>query len=86
MLSKERHQTATGPFSRDQFTELSQQLGKLKGRFLMSINDVPDIREAFKNFRLASVATTYTVGKKNDSRGTRTELLISNFDWTLEGV
>ncbi|MEH6836044.1 hypothetical protein [Falsihalocynthiibacter arcticus] len=44
----------------------------------MSINDVPAIREAFAGFEIAEVKTTYTVGKQNDSRGTRGELLISN--------
>jgi DNA adenine methylase len=72
-------------FNREDFTAMAEQLLQIKGRFLMSINDVPQVRETFGAFRQTSVATTYTVGK-NDSRGKRAELLISNFEWTLEGA
>jgi len=30
-------------FSRDMFEAMAKQLGSIKGRFLMSINDVPEI-------------------------------------------
>jgi DNA adenine methylase len=72
-------------FGRAEFERMAEQLGTIKGQFLMSINDVPDIREAFSAFQMVDVATTYTVGKKADSRGERAELLISNFEWDLKG-
>ena len=68
-------------FGREEFDRMAKQLGQIKGRFLMSINDVPAIRETFAAFRVTEVATTYTIGKQNDSRGSRAELLISNFKW-----
>jgi len=34
-------------FSRDDFAKLSEQLAGIKGRFLLSINDTPEIREIF---------------------------------------
>lgn len=68
-------------FGRDEFDRMAQQLGQIKGRFLMSINDVPEIRETFAAFKVTEVETTYTIGKQNDSRGSRAELLISNFKW-----
>lgn len=66
-------------FDRDAFARMADQLGQIKGRFLMSINDVPDIRQTFASFRLTEVSTTYTIAKQNDTRGSRAELLISNF-------
>lgn len=63
-------------FSRDDFQKLANQLRSIKGRFLMSINDVPEIREIFSWARIEEVATTYTVGKQIGSRGDRKELLI----------
>lgn len=49
-------------FGRDQFAELAGRLGRTKGRFLLSINDTPEIREIFRGFVLVSVPVTYTVG------------------------
>ena len=69
-------------FAREEFDRMADQLGGIKGKFLMSINDVPAIRQAFHEFRMTDVATTYTVGTKNDSRGARAELLVSNFEWS----
>jgi DNA adenine methylase len=36
-------------------------LARIKGRFLLSINDVPDTRAAFGAFRIESVETRYTI-------------------------
>jgi len=63
-------------FSREDYAELAERLGRLKGRFIMSINDVKPIRETFAAFKLQKVRTTYTVGggKKATSAG---ELIIT---------
>ena len=68
-------------FERADFERLAAQLKGIKGRFLMSINDVPQIRETFARFHLAEVSTTYTIAAKNDRSKERAELLISNFKW-----
>lgn len=68
-------------FERADFERLAAQLKGIKGRFLMSINDVPEIREAFAAFHMAEVSTTYTIAAKNDRSKDRAELLISNFKW-----
>jgi DNA adenine methylase len=46
----------------------------------MSINDVPQIREAFAAFQMVEVATTYSVAAQSSGAADRAELLISNFD------
>lgn len=48
-------------FSRDDFTKLAALLARIKGRFIMSINDTPGVRETFKGFKMVSVDTTYSV-------------------------
>lgn len=68
-------------FNRAAFDHMAGQLKSCQGRFLMSINDVPDIREIFAGFMMTEVKTTYTIGSQNDSAGKRSELLISNFEW-----
>lgn len=63
-------------FNRADFQRLSDHLRAVKGRFLMSINDVPEIRDIFAWARIEEVTTTYTIGSKTGSRGARAELLI----------
>ncbi|GAB5502774.1 MAG: DNA adenine methylase [Pyruvatibacter sp.] len=50
-------------FSRDDFTALADQLRGIKGRFLVSINDTPEIREAFDGFHMEEVVLTYSAPK-----------------------
>ena len=66
-------------FSRADFAVMAEQMAGIKGRFLMSINDVPEIRDLFGAFHLTEVLTSYTIGAGIDRAPTRAELLISNF-------
>lgn len=65
-------------FSRDDFVRLQSLLRSLSGRFLMSINDTPEIREIFAEFELHEVQTTYSVGLKAGKKGGAAELIITN--------
>jgi DNA adenine methylase len=67
-------------FAPADFGRLAGALRGLEGRFIMSINDVPAIRETFAGFAMAEVTTSYTIGNHADRSPTRAELLISNFD------
>jgi len=51
-----------GFFSREDFEKLSGILRGLKGKFILSINDHPRIRETFKGFRISKEKTRYTAG------------------------
>lgn len=63
-------------FGRDQFALMAQRLGNIKGRFIMSINDVPEIRSLFGAFPMQGVGLKYSVG---GGVGTpATELIISS--------
>lgn len=62
-------------FSRADFARLADQLARLKGRFIMSINDAPEVRETFGRFALEGVETTYTIGNQGISAA---ELLVTN--------
>ncbi|MFZ2469463.1 MAG: DNA adenine methylase [Parvibaculum sedimenti] len=48
-------------FSRADFARLADQLRSISGRFVLSINDTPGVREVFKGFEMKEVDTTYTV-------------------------
>lgn len=62
-------------FQRDQFALMADRLRRLKGRFILSINDVPQIRELFDGFEMEGAELNYTVG---GGKGTAAkELIIS---------
>jgi len=63
-------------FGRADFTRLAAQLAGIKGRFLLSINDAPGVREVFAGFTMVEAATTYTIGAATSTRAA--ELIISN--------
>jgi DNA adenine methylase len=51
-----------GPvFSRDEFEALAQLLAGLKGRFILSLNDVAPVRRLFARFQLQAVTTQYSL-------------------------
>ena len=66
-----------GLFGKDDFTLLRNLLAKAKGKWLMSINDVPQIRELFSEFYIREVRTQYTLASTDPKRVT--ELLIANY-------
>jgi len=63
-------------FSRDDFAALAEQLAGLQGKFILSLNDVHDVRRIFCRFEILPVQCTYSVGA---GRTRASELLISNF-------
>ena len=52
-----------GLFSRAAFAQMAERLRRIEGRFLLSINDVPEIREMFAWAEMEAVETTYTLAK-----------------------
>ncbi|WP_457662239.1 DNA adenine methylase [Sinorhizobium medicae] len=48
-------------FTRNRFQEMARLLGTIKGRFLISLNDRPEVREIFSAFPIARVDLTYTI-------------------------
>lgn len=64
-------------FGREMFTELAGVLRDLKGRFIMSLNDTPGVRDVFADFCIEEVRTSYSINPKGDASGARGEVLIS---------
>jgi DNA adenine methylase len=64
-------------FSEREFEQMAELLRGIKGKFLLSINDTPEIRKLFQAFRLQEVQLHYTSQKKAGRR--YRELLIRNF-------
>lgn len=62
------------------YKQMADRLKKLKGKFLLSINDSSEIREVFKDFKISSISVGGG-GKEQSSVGskTRKELFIKNY-------
>lgn len=64
-----------GVFSPDDFALLAEQLTRVAGRFILSINDTPTVRATFAAFSLEEAGVTYRLsGKATAAR----ELIITN--------
>lgn len=48
-------------FGRDQFAAMAERLAAIKGRFILSINDVPEIRKLFSGCQIQPVELTYSI-------------------------
>jgi len=57
-----------GLFKREDFADLATLLRAIKGRFILSLNDVPEIRDLFAWASIEAVETTYTIGGGNKAR------------------
>lgn len=64
-------------FSQADFARMAAQLAALSGRFILSINDVPEVRTIFAAFRIEAVTTTYSIGTGRSPSQSRAELIIS---------
>lgn len=70
-------------FSDEDFSRLLKTLSGIKGKFLLSLNDHPDVRRMFAAFKIEAVSLVYSAGNSRSSSTTRSktrsELLIRNF-------
>jgi DNA adenine methylase len=67
-----------GIFSKEDFLKLNEMLSVVKGKFIMSINDVDAIRQLFKGFRFEEVGVTYSISSNKERKPSK-ELLIMNY-------
>lgn len=66
----------TGVFTRADFERLKNVLTGIKGRFILSLNDTPQVKELFKNFTIEQTDVTYSISKTGCCN--RSEVIISN--------
>ncbi len=73
-------------FAGEDFNRLCETLKSIKGKFILSLNDTPEVREIFKDFTIEPVETKYSLGNTKQSEDTRKkerkELLIHNLEPT----
>lgn len=66
-------------FKRDDFIRLKKTLDDIQGKFVLSLNDVPPVREIFKGYNFKEVELLYTVSKSGNTKAK--EVIISNYEF-----
>jgi DNA adenine methylase len=64
-------------FSRADFERLAELLGRIAGRFVLTLNDHPEIRATFAAFDQESVQVRYTLSSEASERRSFGELIIT---------
>jgi hypothetical protein len=59
---------------------MAQVLASIKGKFLLTINDHPEIRKLYKKFARKKIAVKYSIARDKSLKARdRTELIIANY-------
>ena len=64
-------------FTENDFAEFREMLGRLKGKFLLTLNDLPPVRDLFSGFHQKPISLSYSAANLPGRR--YAELLISNY-------
>lgn len=64
-------------FDLAQYQRMAELMRSMKGQAMVSVNDIPEMREAFKGLKMSRLNITYTVGKPAARKPTG-ELVIHN--------
>lgn len=70
---------SSGTLSADDHTRLSQALGGLRSRFLLTVNDHPTIRALYDGCYMMERTKRYSISKSASARKEYAELVISNY-------
>lgn len=63
--------------SADDFANMAERLANLKGKFILSLNDLPEVRKIFHRFKIQGVKLAYSAQPSSGRR--YSEVLITNF-------
>src|ERR1035437_4759118 len=64
-------------FEKEDFEQLAGILSRLKGKFILSLNDVPEVRRIFAQFQMQQIQLAYSAQRKVGARFC--EVIVKNF-------
>ena len=72
----------------DDHRRLADALGPIRGHWLLSYNDCPEIRHIYRQFKKKRLTTRYTIGCNSPTEGSSQghELLISNRSYRVRNT
>jgi DNA adenine methylase len=66
-------------FGIEEYGRLAEAAKLIKGKMIITVNKVPEMRKAFKGLRAKAVSIGYTLGSKAGGAASRQELIIKNW-------
>ncbi|SDX47277.1 DNA adenine methylase [Variovorax sp. YR634] len=66
------------PFALEQYGRMAELLKTMKGKAVVSVNDIPEMRQAFAGLKQRPLSITYSIGSA-ENRSQSRELLVANF-------
>ncbi len=66
-------------FGLDEYARLAELARSIKGKMIISVGDIPEMRQAFAGLAMERVELQYTVGGQGRSRQRSGELIIRSF-------
>ncbi len=66
-------------FAAEQYEMLAEMGRTIKGKMVVSVNDIPEMRKTFKGFRMTKVDVSYSLGSKSGKPAKRRELILRNW-------
>jgi DNA adenine methylase len=65
-------------FGLEQYDELARYAKEIKGKMIISVNDIPEMRKAFAGLKMKTVDINYTVGGAGKGKN-KSELIVMNW-------
>lgn len=66
-------------FGMEQYDMLAEAAAKVKGKMIITVNSIPEMKKAFKGFNMSAVGIDYTLGSKHGKAAKRQELIIRSW-------
>lgn len=67
-------------FSREDFIKLRDILKNIKGKFILSLNDIPEVRDLFADFNIHAKTIRWSLNNASSDENNGKELIITNFE------
>lgn len=67
-------------FGLGEYDRMAELARTIKGKMVISVNDVPEMRRAFRGLSISTADITYRVGGSGRARGPSRELIVTNFE------
>lgn len=67
------------PFNETDHIKLKDTLSTISGKFILTINDHPKIRELYKEYNIKETEVAYSISKESKGRKNYKELIITNY-------
>lgn len=66
-------------FGFDQYIVMAEIAKSIKGKMIISVNDIPEMREVFSGLNISTTEISYTLSRQADKRSLSKELIITNW-------